>query len=153
MQDVIRGALAGLAGTVAMSAAMAGAKGARMMGGETPPRQVIRNIEESLGVREELSQPVFEASWVLGHVAYGAAAGVAYEAVRRVMRLREPVPAGPAYGVLLWAFGYAGWGPGQLDHEMALRGWFTAPADPGLVFDDDRATLWDTAMAHRTINL
>ncbi|MBV8534814.1 MAG: YqgE/AlgH family protein [Alphaproteobacteria bacterium] len=51
------------------------------------------------------------------------------------------------------AFGYAGWGPGQLDHEMALRGWFTAPADPGLVFDDDRATLWDTAMARRTINL
>ncbi|HTY66692.1 MAG TPA: YqgE/AlgH family protein [Alphaproteobacteria bacterium] len=51
------------------------------------------------------------------------------------------------------AFGYAGWGPGQLDHEMALRGWFTAPADPDLVFDDDRATLWDTAMAHRTINL
>ena len=53
----------------------------------------------------------------------------------------------------LVAFGYAGWGPGQLDHEMALRGWFTAPADPDLVFDDDRATLWDTAMAHRTINL
>jgi putative transcriptional regulator len=51
------------------------------------------------------------------------------------------------------AFGYAGWGPGQLDHEMELRGWFTAPADPALVFDDDRAKLWDTAMKHRTINL
>lgn len=58
---------------------------------------------------------------------------------------------GPAKALV--AFGYAGWGPGQLENEIDHRGWFTAPADPALVFDDDRASLWDTAMAHRTINL
>lgn len=51
------------------------------------------------------------------------------------------------------AFGYAGWGPGQLEDEINHGSWFTAPADPGLVFDEDRAKLWDAAMAHRTINL
>lgn len=58
---------------------------------------------------------------------------------------------GPAKALV--AFGYAGWGPGQLENEMDHRGWFTAPADPALVFDDDRASLWGIAMAHRTINL
>ncbi len=58
---------------------------------------------------------------------------------------------GPAKALV--AFGYAGWGPGQLENEMDHHGWFTAPADPAIVFDDDRAKLWDIAMAHRTINL
>lgn len=58
---------------------------------------------------------------------------------------------GPAKALV--AFGYAGWGPGQLDNEIDHHGWFTAPADRALVFDDDRASLWDIAMAHRTINL
>ena len=53
----------------------------------------------------------------------------------------------------LVAFGYAGWGPGQLDGELALGGWFTIPEDPKLVFDTDRDKLWDEAMKLRTISL
>jgi len=53
----------------------------------------------------------------------------------------------------LVAFGYAGWGPGQLEGELALGGWFTVPEDPKLVFDVDREKLWDEAMKHRTISL
>jgi putative transcriptional regulator len=53
----------------------------------------------------------------------------------------------------LVAFGYAGWGPGQLEAELALGGWFTVPGDPKLVFDADRDKLWDEAMKHRTISL
>ena len=51
------------------------------------------------------------------------------------------------------AFGYAGWGPGQLEGELTLRGWFTMPEDPGLVFDVDRDKLWDETMKRRTIPL
>jgi len=51
----------------------------------------------------------------------------------------------------LVAFGYAGWGPGQLEGELAQHGWFTAPEDPKLVFDEDRAKVWDEAMARRTL--
>jgi putative transcriptional regulator len=53
----------------------------------------------------------------------------------------------------LFAFGYAGWGPGQLANEMARHDWFTAPEEPKLVFDDDRAGLWNEAMARRTREL
>jgi putative transcriptional regulator len=47
----------------------------------------------------------------------------------------------------LAAFGYAGWAPAQLDNELAHGVWITMPEDPTLVFDDDRARLWDEAFA------
>jgi putative transcriptional regulator len=58
---------------------------------------------------------------------------------------------GPAQ--YLFALGYAGWGAGQLDGEVARHDWFTAPADPDLVFDAQRGTLWDKALARRTHEL
>lgn len=53
----------------------------------------------------------------------------------------------------LFAFGYAGWGPGQLEGEIAQHAWFTTTGDPKLIFDDDRGRLWDDAMARRTREL
>jgi putative transcriptional regulator len=53
----------------------------------------------------------------------------------------------------LFALGYAGWGPGQLESELARHDWFTAPEEPELIFDDDRANLWEDAMARRTREL
>jgi len=49
----------------------------------------------------------------------------------------------------LFALGYAGWGAGQLEGEIARRDWFTTPAEPDLVFDAERATLWERALARR----
>lgn len=46
-----------------------------------------------------------------------------------------------------FAFGYAGWGAGQLEGEVARNDWFTATEDSALVFDDDRDTVWDKALA------
>jgi putative transcriptional regulator len=53
----------------------------------------------------------------------------------------------------LFAFGYAGWGPGQLEGEMAQHSWFTTPGESKLIFDDDRDNLWEDAMARRTREL
>lgn len=53
----------------------------------------------------------------------------------------------------LFAFGYAGWAPGQLEGEIARHDWFTTTGDPKLIFDDDRGNLWDEAMARRTREL
>jgi len=53
----------------------------------------------------------------------------------------------------IFALGYAGWGPGQLEDELARNDWFTTPEEPKLVFDDDRDKLWDEAMARRTREL
>jgi putative AlgH/UPF0301 family transcriptional regulator len=38
--------------------------------------------------------------------------------------------------------------PHQLEDELALRAWVVAPEDPALVFDVDRDTVWQGAMAH-----
>jgi putative transcriptional regulator len=53
----------------------------------------------------------------------------------------------------LVAFGYAGWGPGQLEGELAMRAWFTGPESAKLIFDEDREKVWDDAMSHRTQDL
>ena len=57
---------------------------------------------------------------------------------------------GPAK--ILVAFGYAGWGPDQLEGEIKVHAWGIAEADPTLVFDEDRDKVWDHAWEHRTQN-
>ncbi len=42
--------------------------------------------------------------------------------------------------------GYSGWGPGQLDEEMASGGWMTLPATIGYVFGE-HDDLWKTVAA------
>jgi putative transcriptional regulator len=39
--------------------------------------------------------------------------------------------------------GYAGWGPGQLEGEMAEGAWIVAPSDPDIVFGVDPESMWD----------
>ncbi len=58
---------------------------------------------------------------------------------------------GPAKRLI--TFGYAGWAPGQLENELSRNAWHTAPADPGIVFDDDRDKVWERATARRTQDL
>jgi len=47
----------------------------------------------------------------------------------------------------LLALGYAGWGPDQLEGEIARNAWQIVDADATLVFDLDRARLWQAAFA------
>jgi putative transcriptional regulator len=42
--------------------------------------------------------------------------------------------------------GYAGWGAGQLEAEMAEDSWHATPARPADVFSDDPGGLWATAV-------
>lgn len=42
--------------------------------------------------------------------------------------------------------GYAGWGPGQLDDELAASSWLMAPVHPDLVFDIPIEEMWETAI-------
>ena len=47
----------------------------------------------------------------------------------------------------LLALGYAGWAPGQLEHEIQANGWLICPADTDLVFDPAIENKYDRAMA------
>jgi len=42
--------------------------------------------------------------------------------------------------------GYAGWGPGQLESEMARDDWLTAPSEPSLIFEEDLNAVWQEAI-------
>lgn len=51
---------------------------------------------------------------------------------------------GPDRALLM--LGYSGWGPGQLENEIAMNGWLTAEADPALVFDAEDEGKWVAAL-------
>lgn len=51
---------------------------------------------------------------------------------------------GPQRHLIL--LGYAGWGPGQLESELARDDWLTAPARPDEIFSDHPDTLWQEVL-------
>jgi putative transcriptional regulator len=51
---------------------------------------------------------------------------------------------GPENAIM--ALGYAGWGPGQLESELASNGWLTCDATPELVFSPDDGGKWQAAL-------
>ena len=46
------------------------------------------------------------------------------------------------------SLGYAGWGAGQLESELAANAWLNGPADPAIIFDVPIEQRW-TASAHQ----
>jgi len=42
--------------------------------------------------------------------------------------------------------GYAGWGPGQLDEELAQSAWLIGDVEVDLIFDVEAPVMWDTAI-------
>jgi putative transcriptional regulator len=52
---------------------------------------------------------------------------------------------GPARA--LFALGYAGWAPGQIEGEFLGNGWLHCDADPDLIFSADTDSKWSTALA------
>jgi len=59
--------------------------------------------------------------------------------------LEGPAP-GAARGRARLLLGYAGWGPGQLDTELAQSTWLTTPPDPDLVFETPAEEMWEAAI-------
>jgi putative transcriptional regulator len=58
-------------------------------------------------------------------------------------RVLERIMSQPKPSERFRAFvGFAGWGPGQLEHEMLEGAWGVLPSDTFNIFDKDPATLW-----------
>jgi putative transcriptional regulator len=51
----------------------------------------------------------------------------------------------PEAGVRI-VVGYAGWGPGQLDGELADSAWLLAPVQSDLIFQTPLDAMWETAI-------
>ena len=57
---------------------------------------------------------------------------------------------GPQQAIM--ALGYAGWGPGQLDYEIAQNGWLMCPSTADILFGADHGHKWQAALQSIGVN-
>ena len=100
-------------------------------------------VEPDRGFLLHSAEVVTEGSIVVGA---GVAMTAEAEMLRRIARGEGPERS-------LFALGYSGWGPRQLESELARDDWFTIPFDPALVFAVDPARSWERATARRSLDL
>jgi putative transcriptional regulator len=70
--------------------------------------------------------------------------GVALTATREILTALGSHNRRPRRSIL--TLGYAGWGAGQLEHEIREGVWLTCDADEALLFGDDYEHKWATAL-------
>lgn len=59
--------------------------------------------------------------------------------------VRRTLESAPDPGIRM-VVGYAGWGAGQLDVELAQGSWLMAPVEADLIFDTSADTMWEAAI-------
>jgi len=74
-------------------------------------------------------------------------------AVTSNLEIIEAMGAGRGPKQAMVAFGYAGWGPGQLEGEIARGSWHWVPADNELLFNERDEGKWKKALGKRGIDL
>ena len=80
-------------------------------------------------------------------VADGMYLSASVDVLRSIIET-DPTPARPCRFFL----GYAGWGSGQLESELAASAWITVDASRQLVFDTDPELMWEAAIRSLGIN-
>ena len=65
----------------------------------------------------------------------------------------EAIAHGEGPSRYLIMLGYAGWGNGQLETELANNAWLNGPADPEILFDTPIEQRWTAAASHLGIEL
>jgi putative transcriptional regulator len=65
----------------------------------------------------------------------------------------EDIAAGKGPKHTMFALGYAGWGPHQLEDELAAGAWLVVQPDEALLFDEKTDTKWQRAFDRRGIDL
>lgn len=59
--------------------------------------------------------------------------------------VRRTLESAPDPGIRM-VVGYAGWGAGQLDVELAQGSWLMAPVEADLIFDTSSDAMWEAAI-------
>ncbi|QYX57468.1 YqgE/AlgH family protein [Roseovarius sp. SCSIO 43702] len=67
-------------------------------------------------------------------------------AMTATLDILEDMARGGGPEDVILALGYAGWGPGQLEAEIAQNGWLVCDATPELVFRTGDARKWEAAL-------
>ena len=104
----VRGARAGLIATGWMSLVMLIARKLAPTP-KLPPRKIVEAAVDAT-TEKSVAEPVIKTASVAAHFAFGAATGGIFGELQPRMRLAA-VPAGIAFGLLVWAASYKGWIP------------------------------------------
>lgn len=83
--------------------------------------------------------------WISDDTSLPIVAGLAMTGTREALSAMTDPETGPDRSILL--LGYAGWGEGQLEDELAENVWLVAEAEPDLIFDTVHDTKWSRALA------
>jgi len=67
-------------------------------------------------------------------------------AMTATLDILEDIANGKGPERALMTLGYAGWGPGQLEAEIAQNGWLTAEASSNLIFQVQPNQMWTAAL-------
>ncbi len=96
-------------------------------------------------VERERGFVLHTADWMVEDTSVTVGEGLAMTSTREALAAMTDPVMGPRRAVL--ALGYAGWGDGQLEEEIADNVWLTAEADMDVLFDNDFGTKWTRALA------
>ncbi|GGI85570.1 UPF0301 protein [Polymorphobacter multimanifer] len=118
--------------------------------GDTPDRAVLEGgpVEPSRGF--VLHSPDYEGQSTI--MVTGAGVGDLWGLTSTLDVLKD-IAAGRGPARWLSTLGYTGWGPGQLEDEMARHGWQQAPGDAAILFEAPLASRWATAFAGLGVNV
>jgi len=126
-------------------------------------REVLEHMEIAPEERPEVDGPIFsggpvqpEHGFVL-HTPVGewdaSLAITDHIAVTTSRDVLTAVNEGRGPEQYLICLGYAGWGEGQLEEEMAQNAWLSGPADPSILFDTPADRRWAAAAALLGVDL
>jgi putative transcriptional regulator len=111
----------------------------------TPPIRVDPDLRLWLGGPVDLQR-----TWVLTNTAQGPddeqreiSPGVVLSISQELTLQLLQAPPTPSARVIV---GYAGWGPGQLDKELAASAWLTIDVDAALIFRVPAEEMWEAAI-------
>ena len=74
-------------------------------------------------------------------------------ALSREARVLEDIALSRGPEKYLFVLGYAGWGPGQLEHELIDEGWLAIPGDDQIIFDVADHEKWQMAATRYGIDI
>jgi putative transcriptional regulator len=118
---------------------------------------IARETDSELELRVHYGGPVEPSrAFVLHSPEYRARDTMVVSEVAALTRspdVLEAIAAGQGPKQSLFALGYAGWAPGQLESELAAGAWHVVEPDAALLFDEQTETKWQRAFDRRGIDL
>ena len=114
---------------------------------DTPVSDALSERSVLIGgpVERERGFVLHTDDWTNDDVTLTFGEGLAVTGTRDALAAMGDPEDGPKQSILL--LGYAGWGEGQLEDELAENVWLVAEAAPDLIFDTAHDTKWSRALA------